>query len=283
MFIYIHTFKLRLTHIHMLTDLPLSKKENSRCEPVGGRGCHCNENTWKYEYVTQCELHTWDKEKLCRVLQDRNLLFVGDSVVQQSFSAFKSKVLVGNIMKECEDSVKFEHSDTLINKQFHAMNRGTHINDILIASKSMAKNQNKSVTIFVSAGGHIDSLDNAVNVMNQTMNMCITEAVDCVWLPQLPNHNNCTNIVRPFHSYSEVMNNSYTSHHIEDDINHHDYYEQFFQTALNMFEPKLVDTWHALALRGDAHTRTDCLHWCILNLDVVANIIYHHLESTYLM
>lgn len=246
----IYSYVTILTRVFILLDPSVAKTEHSRCEPVGGRGCQCKDDTWKYEFVTRCELHRWDKGKLCTVMQNRLILFVGDSVVQQTFSAFKSKVLGGHVMRECEDSLSFEHSDTLINKQFHGLNRGTPIGDILAASKSTATHQHKAVTVFVSAGAHIDSLINAVDVMNQTMNACVVTGVDCVWLPQLPNHNNCANITHPFRSYLEVLQHSYTCENSVDDPYHHVYYEHFFHVALDMFETKLVDTWHALALRG---------------------------------
>jgi hypothetical protein len=110
----------------------------------GGHSCACSDS--EYEYVPDsCVLAEWNASVFCGLLGARNVLFIGDSTMEQTASALMSSVVFGS--GHCQSQLTFVPGDTLIATHLGVLNRGQHWMD------SVAQYQPDIVVL--STGGHI--------------------------------------------------------------------------------------------------------------------------------
>eukprot|EP01084_Bolivina_argentea_P119345 211622_1 len=92
----------------------------------GGNGCQRNCNfklgriisaTWK---PSNCVIFPFSAQKLCDLLHNRSILIIGDSTMEQTAS-----VLMNSVHFHCPQQIRFALGDTLVDKNFGVMNRGS--------------------------------------------------------------------------------------------------------------------------------------------------------------
>ena len=138
----------------------------------GGHGCAC---TTQQVHETlmwsprRCVLPAFNASRVCQLLYNRTLVFVGDSTSDQAATAFINSIRAGygapdldvksNAPVGCGSTIRFELSDTLIGQKFGDYNRGRTWLEI-------AKSLNPERDIMVISGGpHIHSTPNFQRVL----------------------------------------------------------------------------------------------------------------------
>jgi hypothetical protein len=300
------------------TGLIATRGDGASAEPpyythVGGHACYCDAEQgrftinrrekyrWKSDH---CRLPSWDANSFCVKLGRRNIIFIGDSTMQQTAATVINMLVAGQ--GSCAPQLLYGLSDTLVYRNHGGQNRGTHWLNIVGAAPDNS-------IIVISAGPHVhkgfDSLLAEVAAAIKSLRK-ERPSLTFVWKTQQPAHNDCHNITEPlvttiqqvifdistrvFASTTNSASSSFAPYQLHDTLlgtlqgksqyNHGDF-RSFDATASRVFTSELqqpVLHLEPLYYRADAHPvrGNDCLHYCIPGpLDIAAVLLHHMLVS----
>jgi hypothetical protein len=152
--------------------------------PTGGNACVGFSNITKdvimhYQWYEGLVEEDWNATEFCRILDKRQVRFIGDSTSQQFISALYNYVLSGN--GSCAHNLDFTHSDTLDGKLYSEWNRGPTWLDISLRP-------NLGIIpdiIIIGAGPHIRGLENYKNLLSSIKRDYLSENFTSISRPQL--------------------------------------------------------------------------------------------------
>jgi hypothetical protein len=174
---------------------------------VGGRGCVCDAEqgrltvnrrekyTWKAD---KCRLRNWNAHSFCTKLGARNMIFIGDSAMQQAAVTVINMLVAGHGV--CAQQLLYGLSDTLIYRNHGGQNRGTHWLNIVGAAPDNS-------IIVISAGPHIHKgFESILAEIAESIKLLRTErpSLTFVWKTQQAAHNDCRNFTEPLVAIQQV-------------------------------------------------------------------------------
>jgi hypothetical protein len=233
--------------------------------PVG-RGCECSQirpagyiepYQWK---PANCRLISWSGKHFCSLLNNRTMLFIGDSTVEQSSATLMNMITLDG--GQCEDLVSYARSDYLYLERFGKekkfdQNVLKFQPDIVITS----------VGPWLEDEGDLEGIFDFVNKFFQSKEaQSITKPIKYYWKTQHPGHVDCDKYTDPisweFSQKNELPKRKSGFH-----------WEVFpaFDDMMRKYVHEHSDKWglidmSPLYLRPDSHPhhmKHDCLHFCI--------------------
>ena len=243
---------------------------------VGGHACHCDREEGrlsvnrreKYTWVPHnCSLNEWNTDRFCQLLQDKKILFVGDSTSVQTGGA-----LMAMTYKKCATNLYLARDDNFYgNKLIGFVERFKP--DILIISYGPHALDDEDVRIELK---HIQEMLYELGQKekeNEDTNN--TNSMKVLWKTINPGHSDCWNATGPVESFEIPPNNQYRF----------DRFPVWDAMALNAnitYRNKSIGLldMSALYYRPDAHPGRDCLHSCLPGpIDIVGRILLQMLEN----
>lgn len=249
-------------------------------------------HVWVPEPQVTCpSLRELDSHTFCRLLGGRNLTFIGDSLMGQTYAAVFNTIHVQQPAAPCLPQLGFIESDTLIGESFGAMNRGHSLEKMKLPENAV---------VLINVGHHVrmyeghevdwkheEVLEHIYEKLAPMIRKQQAESnVSFVWRSMTPGHLNCSLHVEtgPFTDYSQYNVSRDEAEHgvwtIVDDM------DKFWKARMRQLRIPVADV-KPLELRPDAHVLmphrqnyTDCLHWGgpIGALQFIAKMVQHLLE-----
>jgi hypothetical protein len=236
-----------------------------------GRGCRCSlkdQYTWKSKALQE----PWNAREFCQLLGNRKLLLVGDSTMSQSATTLMNAAFPAG----CQTQMVYTMSDTLIQENFGAFNRGEYwTNQIARYSPDI---------VIFSTGPHIYGDSNLHRVTNSFLKdieiLRKISNITFVWKTQQAA--GCTMNMsqsHPFLAAQELPSKSTLMY------NHAEYFQRdsLMISILQKHEIPFLDL-RMLYSRSDAHVdaNKDCLHFCSPGpLDIFPNLVFRLFKTNF--
>ena len=133
---------------------------------MGGYECKCPAFVDNYFWQSP-ELPPFDAHRTCRLLGRRKVLMIGDSTMRQTASLLINALFPAG----CQTHILFRIADTLVNKNFGAMNRGEHWRRIV--------EEVKPEIVIMSVGAHVQDYNgqNATTVYRSIVDEVLNNIV----------------------------------------------------------------------------------------------------------
>jgi len=229
---------------------------------ASGAGCICHDF---HDQYTWSESSPWDPSDVCRRLNGRRVVMVGDSTMNQAADVLMNAVVPGG----CHKQFKYAISDTLIDRELGRFNRGgSWLRGVLAYDPHI---------VIVTAGAHIFGRENFDLVLGTFIEeakelMRTKPSIQVVWKTQQPG--GCTHDIIANNEVFPRETNKY---------NYDEFYErdQYVLSILPTQGIHVIDM-RMLYYRSDGHIdsrvdnpdeQKDCLHMCAPGpLDVVADL-----------
>lgn len=257
---------------------------------VGGNACNCDATSplgrysisQRETYVwrpNSCDLPVWNATLFCSVLGKRNILFVGDSTMQQTASSLMNMIYHGR--GGCSSQIALYH-DNRLNDIIPEAN-GTNIFSVI--------GEFKPDIIVVNVGAHFHSIQEFELTLNGSLaklfesTLNLKPSTKFIWKSQNPGHVDCSNIKLPYVKHHHITDAKVDPYFwrlfpIFDSIARK-FTEQMSKTLSKQLKDSNVFRYlnmSMLYLRPDGHPPGDCLHFCLPGaLDVFSNILLNML------
>ena len=247
----------------------------------GGNACQCLPGTERYKTLDSSLTwfspnlpSYWDARKSCQLLNNRRVLILGDSTVNQAAAVLSGAFHDGG----CGETIQFSYADTLVGREMGSMNRGEHwltlvqkydFPDIVIIGVSAHIHTDANFTIVVN-----EIVDNILSLRKSHPELTV------VWKTSSPA--GCTDKPSTLHPLDAGQLYEWSPK----DWN---YGAQFYDRDTRMIK-KMVDIGvpildnRMLYGRSDAHIggRYDCIHFCLPGpMDVLPLLIQMLLERNF--
>lgn len=240
---------------------------NPLCEGMalaGGHACDCNPDlVLMYQWEpSNCQLHIWNSSHFCNLLDNRIMLFIGDSVMQQYSAHLINALRFHN--GTCSNQILFGHSDTLIGRAFKEYNRGepwTNYFDLY----------QPDITI-LNVGPHVRD----DNDFDEVLRLVLRDIVQ--YRKERPNRTFVWRTQQPGGCTSSIQNGT--------DIIFQEYNYAYLRgwdkKAREIFNDRgwpILDL-QMMYVRSDAHPAPDCIHACLPGpADLFPVLVLHLLED----
>jgi len=275
-------------------DIDRGPKENLTI--VGGHASVCDEMdktrlipSQREQYIWQpdnCQLMKWDARLFCKLLGNRNLMFFGDSTMQQTFASFINRINWGKDRAYCAHQLTFAVAFGIslpYEKELERWDRIIllHNPDIIVAGFGGH---------FTRFGDNMGPFNHTVRalyqLLNHTAHIRNESRLHFIWKTNNPGHVLCDDYTEPtnyyphqspeldkykwgyFPKYDEIYENFRSTQ----------YFGMFKNSTLNMEPLYFRPDAHAGKRAWDWH-RTfggDCLHLCAPGALDVAPIFFMH-------
>lgn len=257
-----------------------------RGSPFTGRGCECDHRLgqnkvhdrekWAWS-PSDCALQQWDASQFCQVLQNRSILMVGDSTMEQSAATLIAMVLAAEeYMVGCASRLSYARSDYLIWERFGK-------------EKTWVQNMDKESPdiLILTAGAWLEDTGDMETVLNS-----ITREIDLrrsksgrvpviLWKTQNPGHFDCHAFTAPITPGEENALNRSSAHKYNWHL--HKKFDAQARLAMMSINGSTIDM-SPMYYRPDSHPGSimppggDCLHYCMAGpLDLFPQLLFHKL------
>lgn len=252
-------------------------------------GCKCDDFLDTYEWSSPALDPIFDPNTTCRLLGNRRVVLIGDSTMEQAAITLINSLVPGG---GCHHQLSYHSADTLVRRDFGAMNRGKHFTDIVhelkpdIAIVTVGAHIAHNYSLYMSIVGEV------IHDMEEIKRLWGNN-ITFGWKTQQPG--GCLpNIAYPKNPSmvaSTYLNNDSATHL---SYNHGQFYQwdEMLITRLEEIKMPYLDL-RMLYSRMDGHISSrgkmvkyfgrkeeyvDCLHMCTPGpLDVVARLFYRFL------
>ena len=265
--------------MHLLTDESKEFCMLPNLIKPGGHACRCLPGSKRYETLdnsltwVSSYLPKWDARKSCEILNDRRILIIGDSTLNQAASVLSGAFHNGG----CGEQVQFSYADTLVGKEMGALNRGEHW-------LTLVEKNNFPDIVIIGVSAHIHTEANFTIAMEEIVDNIVSlrqthPEVTVVWKTTSPA--GCTDKPSTRHPLDAGQLFDWSS-------SDWSYWAQFYHRDTMMVR-KMVDLGvpildnRMLYGRSDAHIGSyDCLHFCLPGpLDVLPPLVQKLLEKDF--
>lgn len=245
----------------------------------GGNACRCLPGTERHETLDNSltwvspYLPHWDARKSCKILNNRRVLILGDSTVNQAAAVLSGAFHDGG----CGETIQFSYADTLVGRELGNLNRGEHWLTMV------QKNKFPDIVI-MGVGAHIHTEANFTIATNEIVNDILFlrrshPEVTVVWKTTAPA--GCADKPSILHPLDAGQLHEWGS-------KDWDVWTQFYQRDTRMIN-KMVELGvpildnRMLYGRSDAHIGSyDCTHFCLPGpLDILPSLIQMLLERNF--
>ena len=244
----------------------------------GGHACRCLPGTERHKTLDNSltwysqHLPNWDARKSCDILDNRRILVLGDSTLNQAAAVLSEAFHDGG----CGEQIEFSYADTLIGKELGAMNRGEHW------LTQVEKHEFPEIVI-IGVSAHIHTEANFTLAVNEIVDNIFFlrqshPEVTVVWKTTSPA--GCTEKPSTLHPLDagDLFEVNITPRY-------YDYWKRFYERDTKMVR-KMVNLGvpildsRMLYGRTDAHiSYNDCMHFCFPGpLDVMPPLVQMLLE-----
>jgi hypothetical protein len=261
--------------------------------------CDATEGTWLtpsrreryYWQPTRCSLPVWDAKDFCRLLNNRNILFVGDSTLHQSGTTLTAMIKAGD--GGCADRIFNVVSENLVTGK-----QGWDSPSLLTAI-SLTRHPFVPDFAVIGSGAHVHSIEEyetnwksiqiQLHVLHQQY-----KKLKFIWKNQNPGHLKCSDFSEPVKTAAKMeedpehpqyrwnLHDDYdriSAEHIKDIISfyreHKGYRHRHDSGKIPFIQ---VMDMSPLKYRPDSHPRglKDCLHYCAPGaLDIFSTLMYN--------
>jgi hypothetical protein len=248
---------------------------------TGGRACSCDAYshsnhssevgrwTWRTTVPGVESVPVWSAEQFCRLLGDRLLYLVGDSTMEQTYSALVNMLITGHAAgaHNCASQVHLCLSDFLTGTPSSTpRERGQDLSHWL--GSLLQPDATLRAVVVACAGAHLNDLRSYALMLERTLRFlekhkgAFSERLRFIWKTINTPHDDCAKQYQPLTTLPDYEPNG----NLMVKFGHHGMVRLCDNVARHVFTGKdrlsSVIDMSPLYLRPDAHT-VDCLHFCV--------------------
>lgn len=259
---------------------------------------------WEPEAVrsTRCIFKKFEEESYCRLMENKTVAMIGDSV---SFDHFLS---LSHLLGVPQALPRVMRKDALLTSQVCNKDKynSSSSSSTLIGKRDFYLHSVKDIVrdhfpdvLVLNRGAHYVPNDELLRHINDTLfpqlndwqARCKLKKKDCllIWRTTVPGHPNCSQFTRPSKSVEEMEQLI-----ARDTTNLAYHYNEFSvqnELVLNAFQIQkrtanlsyeVMDAYHVNILRPDMHpSKNDCLHTCLPKDNTYSWLLNHMLHVKY--
>mmetsp|Transcript_5401 Transcript_5401/g.8509 ORF Transcript_5401/g.8509 Transcript_5401/m.8509 type:complete len:383 (-) Transcript_5401:650-1798(-) len=259
---------------------------------------------WEPEAVrsTRCIFKKFEEESYCRLMENKTVAIIGDSV---SFDHFLS---LSHLLGVPQALPRAMRKDALLTSQVCNKDKynSSSSSSTLIGKRDFYLHSVKDIVrdhfpdvLVLNRGAHYVPNDELLRHINDTLfpqlndwqARCKLKKKDCllIWRTTVPGHPNCSQFTRPSKSVEEMeqliarANTNLAYHYDEFSVQNELVLNAFqIQKRTANLSYEVMDAYHVNILRPDMHpSKNDCLHTCLPKDNTYSWLLNHMLHVKY--